>query len=140
MSRPIVLAAVLLTAGTRLLAQSDSGGSDRMFHVGESYRATAIPNWKVASEPNSRFPVIVRLVLQEKRYDGFNYVGSGTGYVFNPQEENISFRYVCDLTFAQRLPTEFQARWVRPGRKLEILLQKPGSTRTGTCRISTKPS
>ena len=85
---------------------------------------------------NPRFPITVRLDLQDNRYDGFDYAGSGTGHVFNPQGENIEFRYRCDLTFSVG-PTEFYARWVKPGRKLEILLEKPGTTRTRTCRVST---
>ena len=97
----------------------------------------AEPPWKPEDTAKARFPITVSLTQNTPRYDGVNYRGDGMGHVFNPQGENIRLSYRCDLTFATGRSTEFFGRWIVPDRKLEILLEQPGTGRTRTCRVRT---
>ena len=66
------------------------------------------------------------------------FIASGEGHLFDSGQD-LTFSYRCDITFPPDRPEEFYARWVRPGRKLEIRLQEPGADHTRSCRISTRP-
>ena len=93
--------------------------------------------WTATRNPNPRFPITVLLSLAYNRYDGDSFVGAGKGHVFNPRGEDLAFKYRCGITFTRKKPVEFYGRWITPDRKLEILLGKPGTNHTRTCRIST---
>jgi hypothetical protein len=95
--------------------------------------------WVAAMRPNPRFPITVLLTLNSNSYNGVQYSGQGNAHVFNPHGENLFFHYRCELTFEPYRPAEFQARWITPQRKLEILLLKPGTSHTRRCRITTTP-
>lgn len=94
--------------------------------------------WVSYLAPNPRFPITVRLSQHYGRYTGISWVGLGDGHVFNPTGEDVTFHYRCGVSFPTGVPIEFYGRWITPGRKLEIVLRKPGSDlKTRTCRIST---
>jgi hypothetical protein len=94
--------------------------------------------WKAAINPDPRFPLRVKLTFDQGRnrnkYNGLSYYGRGIAEVIAPQATNLNFTYDCDLSLGHL--GELQARWITPGRKLEVLLQNAGATRTRTCRIS----
>ena len=93
--------------------------------------------WRAAIDPDPRFPMRVKLSFESgrnrNRYNGLSYYGGGTAEVLSPQVANLNFRYDCDLSLSHL--GELQARWIIPGSKLEVLLQKAGTTHTRTCRI-----
>jgi hypothetical protein len=107
---------------------------------------TQMPNWPAADSfpsptaplraalaPNPKFPLRVGLKLSEHH---FNYLwsdfrGQGKLVVNN---DSYNFRYECPDTFRTR--REFQARWSKDGKKLDILLQKPDSSHTEVCTLN----
>jgi len=139
MSRVILFGAMLLTAGLSAGAQSYPNGSfDRMF-PSESYsHGQPAPIWHAAMVPNSRFPLRLAMKFTENRYDGFNFRGAGDAELLGTSSSKFVFSYRCDLSLLEN--SWFEARWVKPGVKLEVLLENPSGTHTRTCRVSTKPS
>jgi hypothetical protein len=100
------------------------------------------PDWKtgvwVATwQRNPMYLLTVRLHVEQFRYGLTAAVGQGEAHLFNPHGEDLRFRYRCDRVFPTGSPAEFEARWVKPGRQLEILLRQVGTDHTGTCRLTT---
>jgi hypothetical protein len=89
--------------------------------------------WKAAIDPNPNYPLRIKLRFDRNKYDGLSYVGRGTAEILVPQAANLSFKYACDLPLSHL--GDLQARWATPGSKIEVLLQKPGTTHTRTCSI-----
>jgi len=86
--------------------------------------------WSPASNLNKRFPLQVRLTFQDNHFNGYFYTGTGTARLSG---SSLPFHYNCGLTFDEAV---YQARWIKPGKKLAILMQQPYSHRTASCRIS----
>jgi hypothetical protein len=97
------------------------------------------PTYIANMQPSARFPLTIQLRTDKAGVRGDSFVGHGIVHVFNPRGENLNFHYSCGIAFPAYRPREFYARWVTPGRKLEIALLKPGTNHTGTCRITTSP-
>jgi hypothetical protein len=89
--------------------------------------------WKAATDPNPNYPLRIKLQFDRNRYDGLSYVGRGTAEILAPQASSLSFKYACDLPLSNL--GDLQARWTTPGSKIEVLLQKPGTSHTRTCSI-----
>ena len=136
----LLLLPLLFAAAVPLHAQID--GADEFtwqdIHAGRPPEPP--PLYMAYMQPSSRFPITVQLRADEAGVRHGDFVGHGTVHVFNPRSENLTFQYRCSIAFPAYRPTEFYARWVTPGRKLEIVLRRPGTNHTGTCRISTSPS
>jgi hypothetical protein len=127
-----------LLFATTLTAQGSQPAGSGFMSIETSrapYNSPASP-WLPDWQPNPRFPLTVSLRLETRLYDGSNFIGAGSGHLFD-QGANLDFRYRCDLTFPVGPAIEFQARWVTPNRKLEIRLRDPHSDRTRTCRLTT---
>ena len=86
--------------------------------------------WSPAAMLNKRFPLQVRLTFQDNHFNGYFYTGTGTARLSG---SSLPFHYNCGLTFDEAV---YQARWIKPGKKLAILMQQPYSHRTASCRIS----
>jgi hypothetical protein len=86
-----------------------------------------------ATAANPAFPLRVDLKLSEHHFNYFwsDFRGQGQFVVHNTL---YNFRYECPDTFVTH--SEFQARWTKVGRKLDILLQKTGSPHTETCTFN----
>jgi hypothetical protein len=85
--------------------------------------------WSPASNLNKRFPLQVRLSFQDNHFNGYYYTGTGTARLSG---SSLPFHYNCGLTFDEAV---YQARWIKPGKKLAILMQQPYSHHTASCRI-----
>ena len=130
----LTLAAAALLAPA-LTAQSFPNNSFEYW--GAPNRPDPPMRWHAADTPNQRFPLRVHLDFSDHRYDGFNYRGKGAAILATSPSQVHEISYRCDLTLDLSEP-EFEARWIIPGRKLEVLLQKPHSTHTRTCRVTVK--
>jgi len=116
----------------------DNGGRP----MGQPEFPVQAPDWKtgvwVATwQRNPMYLLTVRLHVEQFRYGLTAAVGQGEAHLFNPHGEDLRFRYRCDRVFPTGSPAEFEARWVKPGRQLEILLRQVGTDHTGTCRLTT---
>jgi hypothetical protein len=98
----------------------------------ESRSAYAL--WSPASTPNSHFPLQVSVVLNTNHYNGYNFVGDGTIQLLGDTPQVLQVHYRGGLTFDAEEYVHYQARWITPGKKLAILMQKPESSRTAACR------
>jgi len=94
---------------------------------------TPTPPLRAAIKPNPAFPLRVDLKLSERHFNYFwsDFRGEGELVVNN---NSYNFRYECPDTF--RTYREFQARWTKGGKKLDILLQKPDSNHTEVCTLN----
>jgi hypothetical protein len=64
------------------------------------------------------------------------FTGFGRGNILVPDLKGIDFTYDCGTAFLNNGPTEFyQARWKKPDRKLEILMQRIGSDHLDKCEL-----
>ena len=89
--------------------------------------------WSPASNLDKRFPFQIQLTFQDNHFNGYYYTGTGTARLSGSAALQIlPFHYHCGLTFDEAV---YQARWIKPGKKLAILMQQPYSNRTASCRI-----
>jgi hypothetical protein len=139
MSRRILLLLFPLLFAAAIPVHAQSQYDEFVWQDSHTIPQTPEPPWVADMRPNPRYPITVRLAIDYNGYNGANYSGGGDGHIFNPQGQNLNFTYRCGLTFPRSHPSEFYARWIKPGRKLEIRLRDPHSTHTSTCRISISP-
>jgi hypothetical protein len=143
MSRRILIPLCpLLFVATIAVPAQRSGGEQAMRNsefawqdgIAPSYRPE--PPWVAAKNITPRYPITVRLEIDYSHYNGYSYTGGGEAHAFNPHGEDFQFKYRCGITFRSHQPVEFYGRWINP-HKLEILLRRPYSNSTRTCRVST---
>ena len=98
----------------------------------ESFPVPTAP-LRPATTPNPSFPLQVKLMLEDNHFNYFwsDFRGHGQLLAGNTI---YTFRYECPDTFRQ--PSAFQARWSKDGKKLDVLLQKPSSSRTEVCTLN----
>ena len=86
------------------------------------------------------FPLQVWLRLRHNAWEGSYeyYAGDGRFEIASPtRAKPINFEYQCGVTFLKPAANEFQARWVKPGKTLQILLDDPGSPKKPrTCNLT----
>jgi hypothetical protein len=87
--------------------------------------------------PSAKFPILVRLQKISNSWPGpdASYSGKGLVHFYAPVGQTMNFSYDCHVVLALYGPTEFHARWVKNGARLQILLSKPGTDSTKTCDI-----
>jgi hypothetical protein len=94
--------------------------------------------WIADRMPSPKFPVLVLLQKNNTSSAPYaSYSGKGLAHFYAPVGQNVSFSYDCHVVLFMYGPTEFHARWVRDGTRLQILLAKPGTDSTKTCDIRT---
>jgi len=90
-----------------------------------------------ASDP--RFQLRVQMQSGTWKYAGnHEYQGSGD-LLLLATDRKYAFRYSCAYSFVPENQT-YTARWIVPDKKLEILMNKPGSKQIKRCRIDTNPA
>jgi hypothetical protein len=67
-----------------------------------------------------------------------SYKGLGT-FQLQAANTQYDFHYNCAYSFIA-WNQNYQARWVVPGKKLEILMSKPGGKSVKHCRVRTNPA
>lgn len=91
-----------------------------------------------ATIADPRFPLQAQILNGRWKYNGnHEYKGAGNLQLTGQTDQDLSYHYRCVNSFKVKGDT-YQARWVKPGQKLEILMSKPGSHRTETCRLDTR--
>ena len=114
---------------------------------GPNYRDqyNPIPGPQLASPsiPTPAFPLQVRLYLRGTTWNGYYdyYAGEGTFRLASADPATpvgrIHFEYQCGVTFLKPQVNQFQARWTKPDKTLQILLYDPGSPeKPRTCDLT----
>jgi hypothetical protein len=89
----------------------------------------------MATDP--RFTLSAEMIAGRWSYHGnHEYKGAGKLVLLDLSHDRFAFRYACANSF-QPINETYRARWITPGKKLEILMNKPGTTRISRCRLST---
>jgi hypothetical protein len=92
----------------------------------------------MATDP--RFTLSAQMVTGRWSYRGnHEYKGAGKLVLLDLSRDHFAFRYTCANSF-QPVNETYRARWITPGKKLEILMNKPGTKRISRCRLSTAAS
>jgi hypothetical protein len=92
------------------------------------------------STPNPEFPLRVWLRIRHNTWDGSYEYYSGDGkFQFataNPAKPG-NFEYQCGVTFLNPAVNQFQARWIKPDKTLQIVLADPNRPRkVRTCNLT----
>jgi hypothetical protein len=109
-----------------------------------------IPGSKLASPatPNPDFPLRVSLRVHNTFWDGSYEFYEGYGIVKlssatpSSPPQRINFEYECGYTFLKPKVNQFQARWIKPNKTLQVLLfdpDRPSKPRTCTLTALAKP-
>jgi len=100
------------------------------------------------STPNPDFPLRVSLRVHGNTWDYTYeyYAGHGKFQIASSDPatpaRTFNFEYQCGFTFLKPALNQFQARWIKPDKTLQILLYDPGrpeKPRTCNLTASTKP-
>jgi hypothetical protein len=88
---------------------------------------------------NPRFNVDVLLQSGHWRYAGHHeYKGAGE-LLLPASNSEYRFSAACAYSFSSNMQS-YTARWVVPGKKLELLMSKPGANSVKRCRVRTTPA
>jgi hypothetical protein len=100
------------------------------------------PRLPTADTPDPQFPLRVQLQFDynqwNRTYGG--YYGFGRFTFADQSTKEYTFDYGCNVSFLQPQTNQFQARWVKDGHKLEVLLNDPNKHKVHTCRLTTLAS
>jgi hypothetical protein len=87
------------------------------------------------------YPLKLRILTAMRRdYQGGDQ-GYGTANLPGPTPEGLAYTYGCDrgLLYNTQRDEAYMARWTRPGREMEVLVQRFGSDRVDRCRLNVTP-
>jgi len=131
------IALVLLCVCGTSSAQTYDGGFTTLELVpGPHDRAQGPLGPATVTDP--KFNLAARMIAGRSRYAG-NHAYKGDGrLVLQATHQAFAFRYTCAYAFAAENQT-YSARWIVPGKKLEILMSKPRSNALERCRVATSP-
>jgi hypothetical protein len=89
-----------------------------------------------ALQSNGKYPLKVEVIMTKANDSSRGARGFGRGNLVGEPSRGIDFTYECGTAFLNTNPGEFyQARWKKDDRRLEILMQRIGSSKTDTCDI-----
>jgi hypothetical protein len=87
------------------------------------------------------YPLHFHVVDGDRTEDSYQDHGWGTANLSDPgaqpAPQGAEFSYDCSYGFLtnSQLTGFYQARWVKPGTELEVLLQRPGSDKVDKCKV-----
>ena len=141
MRRLILLTALMIAAGsaTFLRAQGNAATNSAFTELEAIPTPPDRPSkpYIPATATDPRFNLSAKMITGRWSYYGnHTYKGAGRLVLLDSSRDHFAFRYGCANSFQTREQT-YSARWVTPGKKLEILMNKPGTTRISRCRLST---
>ena len=117
---PLLVLAVLVAAPG--FAQIDNPP------YGETTNPIKGPQLASPSAPSPGFPLRVWLRLRRNTWEGSYeyYAGEGRFEIASPTPAKpINFQYQCGVTFLNPATNQFEARWIKPGKTLQIALADP---------------
>lgn len=89
-----------------------------------------------ATQPNAKYPLKVEIMTTKANDSRRGTHGIGRGNLMGDNPRGIDFTYECGQAFLNNNPGEFyEARWKKEDAKLELLMQRIGSSKTDTCEI-----
>jgi len=135
---PLVLALLALIS-IPTFAQDMDGRLGDPVTLGPFARGHKLPT---SATPNPQFPLRVQLQFDYNRWNRTygGYYGFGKFTFANQSTKEYNFDYGCNVSFLQPQANQFQARWVKNGHKLEVLLNDPDKNKVHTCRLTTLAS
>lgn len=144
MKRLLLLAALLIFLAPATFLRAQGGvGSDPGFAELEAMPAPPdLPSrpYVPAMATDPRFTLRAQMITGRWSYRGnHEYKGTGRLVLLSLSRDRFAFRYTCANSF-QPIDKTYRARWITSGKKLEILMNKPGTTRVSRCRLSTAAS
>jgi hypothetical protein len=92
-------------------------------------------------EPRPDYPLHFHVVDGQRTEDDSTDQGWGTANLSDPvaktPSQGAEFSYDCSYGFITntQITGFYQARWVKQGSELEVLLQRPGSDKVDTCTV-----
>ena len=95
-------------------------------------------------ERDAEYPMQFHVVDAERSEDAYADHGWGTGNLIDPIDpgaqstiEGVEYHYDCARGFLGNLQVEefYQARWLTPGSKMEVLLARPGTGKVDRCTV-----
>jgi hypothetical protein len=90
-----------------------------------------------ATAPHPDYPLHVRILLTKASGNRNGFTGFGRGNLLDPTLKGIDFTYDCGEAFLNNGPAEsYQAKWKKPDRQLEILMQRIGSDHLDRCQLN----
>lgn len=137
--RPALLALAFFVAAPAFAQMGPSLG----VNYRDQYNPIPGPQLASPSIANPAFPLQVRLHLRGNSWNGYYeyYAGEGT-FRFGSADpatpgRRINFAYECGVTFLKPRVNQFQARWVKPDKTLQILLADPDRpNKPRTCNLT----
>jgi hypothetical protein len=92
-------------------------------------------------EPQLDYPLHFHVVDGQRTEDDTQDHGWGTANISYPSAQSVQgaeFKYDCSYGFLTntQITGYYQARWVKPGSELEVLLQRPGSDKMDKCSVA----
>jgi hypothetical protein len=91
--------------------------------------------------PAPDYPVQFHVLDGERREDSAGDHGWGTANLADPSThtplQGADYHYDCNFGFltSSQLQNYYQGHWIKPGQKLELLLQRPGSDKVDKCEV-----
>jgi len=88
--------------------------------------------------PNPEYPLHLRILSSQRSNNRFGVHGFGHGDLIDAQIRGFDYTFDCSVGFLHNEhPDEFyMGRWKKPDQKIEIMVQKVGSTHVDKCDIN----
>ena len=89
------------------------------------------------TDPDPDYPVHLHVLTTFRRYGAGRTDGYGTANLVGGKPQGVDYTYSCAHGFLVNTQADesFQGHWVKPGQRLEILLQRIGSDRVDRCEL-----
>lgn len=91
-----------------------------------------------AAQPSPDFPLRVHVLGVHWQRDGWGYRGWGRANLAGDQPEGLEYTFSCGLRFMYNAQDDefYPARWKKPHRKMEILMQQIGAKHPEKCELA----
>ena len=90
------------------------------------------------TQPDPNYPVHLHVLTGYRRYNRDGFEGYGSANLIGTTPQGLDYSYTCPhgFLFNTQADEYFQGYWVKPGQRLEILLQRVGSDHVDRCEIN----
>ena len=91
-----------------------------------------------AMDPNPDYPLHVRVLGASRTQDQFGVHGFGRADLLGPPVQGMDYTYDCSRGFIHNVPAGefYQARWKKPNRQMEFLIQEIGGKKPEKCDVN----